>query len=155
MRRALSIASLFALSSCGGGVMVSPAPPTLDLAGQYAGTAADSVLGSATATTTLSESGSTLTGTVVFVSSATGAMLSQAVTWTVSPTYAISGTTKVTGGSCTFSSTGAFDTSTNALSGTYTATSGCVGESGTFSLVQQCTNPITADRKRLTRPTSC
>jgi hypothetical protein len=155
MQRVVLIASLFTLSSCGGGAVVSPPAAGLDLAGQYAGTGTDSILGSARATTTLSESGSTLSGTIVFVSSATGATLSQAVTWTIGPSYAISGTTKFTGGSCTFSSTGAYDTSTNALAGTYTATSGCAGETGTFTLVQQCTNPITADRKRFTRPTSC
>jgi hypothetical protein len=152
---ALIVTAVFSLSACGGqAVTLANAP--LDLAGQYTGTATDSVFGSAAASTTLSESGSTLTGTVALVSTTSNATLSQSVTWTVGSGYTIGGTATVAGSACSFSTTGVYDTSTNVLSGKYTAVSGCSGETGTFSLTQQCTNPVSATaRKPQERPTSC
>jgi hypothetical protein len=150
----LVIAAL-SLSACGNqSVTLASAP--LDLAGQYTGTATDSVFGNATASTTLAEAGTTLSGTILILATTSHATLSQSVSWTVASGYTISGTVTDPGGQCTFSSTGVYDASTNVLSGKYTAVSGCSGETGTFSLTQQCTNPVSdAARKPQERPTSC
>jgi hypothetical protein len=152
---ALLVIAALSLSACGGqSVTLASAP--LDLAGQYTGTATDSVFGSANASTTLTESGTTLTGTIALTSTTSNATLSQLVSWTVASGYTISGTANVAGSQCSFSSTGVYDTSTNVLSGKYSAVSGCSGETGTFSLTQQCTNPVSdALRRRLARPASC
>ncbi len=151
----LLVIAALSLSACGNQTVTLASAP-LDLAGQYTGTASDSVFGSANASTTLAESGNTLSGTIALVSTTSNATLSQSVSWTIGSGYTISGTATVAGSQCSFSSTGVYDTSTNVLSGKYTAVSGCSGETGTFSLTQQCTNPIdNAFRRRLARPTSC
>ena len=46
------------------------------------------------------------------------------------------------GAVCTFSTTGAYDSSTKVLSGSYMAVSGCRGDTGTYSLTQQCHDTI-------------
>ncbi len=159
-RLALFTSAAFLLAACSSDHVSLPANGAYDLAGQYTGTATDSALGSGTASTTLAETGSTLSGTVTLLA-ASGASLTQNVTWTIGSNYALSGTTTIPqsgGGSCTFASSGQYSTSTFAITGSYTATSGCTGETGTFTLTQQCTNPATpaeSERRILTRPTSC
>jgi hypothetical protein len=52
------------------------------------------------------------------------------------------------GATCTFSMSGSYDTNASKLSGSYTAVTGCSGQSGTFALSQQCTDTITDARRR-------
>lgn len=52
------------------------------------------------------------------------------------------------GTTCTFSTTGTYNSTTLQLTGTYTAVSGCTGQSGTFTLTQQCVDTITATARR-------
>jgi hypothetical protein len=47
-----------------------------------------------------------------------------------------------TGPVCTFSTTGAYDPTTNTLSGSYTAVTGCTGDTGTYTLTQQCHDTV-------------
>jgi hypothetical protein len=157
MRRlALTVAASFALSACSGGGVFTQANPSDVLSGQYAGSATDNIYGTLTATTTLAEAGRTLYGTVSLVS-ATGASSTQAVTFAIGSAYDLSGT--ITAGTCTFSSTGSFDTSSNVLSVSYASKSGCAGESGTLTLTQLCTNPVMtapkAARRRESTLNSC
>ncbi|HEY5341733.1 MAG TPA: hypothetical protein VIK27_11960, partial [Candidatus Aquilonibacter sp.] len=60
------------------------------------------------------------------------------------------------GTTCTFSTTGTYDTSTNVLAGSYTAVTNCTNDSGTYSLTQQCTDTITnGERRDVGGITSC
>ena len=146
----------FALAACSN-QSLTPSGSSYDLAGQYAGTGQDSVLGNATASTTLAESNSVLTGIVTLASTTSSATLSQAVTLSVNSSYRVSGTStaSVGTGSCSFSLTGGYNTSTYQLTGTYAATSGCSGESGSFTMTQECIAPQTSERFRQSRPGSC
>jgi hypothetical protein len=47
-----------------------------------------------------------------------------------------------TGPACTFSTTGSYDRTTNVLSGSYTAVTGCTGDTGTYKLTQQCHDTV-------------
>jgi imidazole glycerol phosphate synthase subunit HisF len=141
MRRiALTAVAIFALTACSGGGVFAPANPADVLSGQYAGSAADNIYGSSTATTTLSEAGRTLYGTVTLISTATSSSSTQAVTFSIGSSYNLTGT--ITYGTCTFSSTGNYNTTTNVLSVSYASQSGCAGETGTLTLTQECTNPV-------------
>jgi len=158
MRRlAVAVAAIFGLSACSGGGVFAPANPSVVLSGQYAGSATDNIYGTSTASTTLSEAGRTLYGTVALVLASTSASQTQAVTFAIGSSYNLTGT--ITYGTCTFSSTGNYNTSTNVLSVSYTSQSGCPGETGTLTLTQQCTNPVMtapqAARRRESSLTAC
>jgi hypothetical protein len=142
MVRRLSVIAVvsFALTACSGGGVFAPANPSDVLSGQYAGSATDNIYGTSTATTTLSEAGRTLYGAVTLVSVATSASSTQAITLRIGSSYNLSGT--ITYGTCTFSSTGNYDTGTNVLSLSYASQSGCAGETGSLTLTQLCTNPV-------------
>ena len=47
-----------------------------------------------------------------------------------------------TGPVCTFSTTGTYDPTTNILSGSYTAVTGCSGDTGTYTLTQKCHDTV-------------
>jgi hypothetical protein len=46
------------------------------------------------------------------------------------------------GAVCTFSATGAYDPTTNVLSGSFTAVTGCSGDTGTYRLTQKCHDTV-------------
>ena len=52
------------------------------------------------------------------------------------------------GTTCTFSTTGTYNSATAVLSGSYSAVTNCAGDTGTYSLTQQCTDTITSVRRR-------
>ena len=52
------------------------------------------------------------------------------------------------GTTCTFSTSGNYNPATAVLSGSYSAVTNCAGDSGTYSLTQQCTDTITSVRHR-------
>jgi hypothetical protein len=155
-RAAVFVAAAFALAACSN-QSLTPSASRYDLGGQYAGTGQDSVLGNATASTTLAESNSVLTGIITLASTTSSATLSQAVTLSVNASYRVSGTStaSVGTGSCSFSLTGGYDTGTYVLTGSYAATNGCSGESGSFTMTQECIAPETGERFRQSRPGSC
>jgi hypothetical protein len=52
------------------------------------------------------------------------------------------------GTTCTFSTTGTYNSATAVLSGSYSAVTNCTGDTGTYSLTQQCTDTVTSGRRR-------
>ncbi len=57
------------------------------------------------------------------------------------------------GTTCTFSTSGTYNTTTSVITGSYSAVTNCSGQSGTYSLTQQCTDTVTnAVRRRMTTP---
>jgi hypothetical protein len=62
------------------------------------------------------------------------------------------------GTTCTDSTTGTYSnngSSTAVLSGTYTAVTNCTGDTGSYTLNQQCTDTITSIDRRFTYPPKC
>ncbi len=147
----LAIAACVALSACSGSTSpTTPATPQpTNISGDYAGTMTDAQGGSGTATATLAQRGSTAGGAVT--DKEASATLTAQISLTLSAANATSGAIVIdyaSGTTCTFSTTGTYDTSTNVLSGSYTAVTNCSGDSGTYSLTQQCTATVTSARRR-------
>ena len=59
------------------------------------------------------------------------------------------------GTTCTFSTNATYNSTTNVLSGSYTAVTNCTGDSGTFSLTQQCSDTVTGIDRRMSLPARC
>lgn len=56
------------------------------------------------------------------------------------------------GTTCTFKITGTYannGTTSAVLSGSYTAVTNCTGDTGTFTLTQQCTDTVTSGERRV------
>ncbi len=146
-----SLCAGLALSGCGGGsVTLQPPPQTPIISGDYNGSIQDSVLGSGSVTTTLTESGTGVSGTISIATKS--GTIDQDVSWIASPNQVLNGksTATIDGAACSFGWKGSYSTQTNVISGNYASVSGCSGETGTYTLQQQCTRPITAaDVRRL------
>lgn len=134
------------LAGCSGGGTTSPTlSAPLAIAGEYTGTVTDSVAGSQAATTTLSQHGAAIGGTLTIGSGQAAQAESVALTISGSGLNG-SGTVIVNGATCTFAITGTY--ANNAITGTSTAVSGCAGRSGTLTLYQQCGNPVASAARR-------
>jgi hypothetical protein len=59
------------------------------------------------------------------------------------------------GTTCTFSSKGSYNPTTGVLAGSYTAVTNCSGQTGTYSLTQQCTDTVTSHARRETSFLPC
>lgn len=142
----IAAGALFLTGCSGSGNSAAPAPPTV-VAGQYSGTVTDSVAGAQPATTTFSQHGSAVGGTIT---TGTGASASsEAVALTISgAALSGSGSMDVNGSACTFAFTASY--ASGQITGTYNAVSGCSGRTGTLALTQQCTIPA-ASVERQTR----
>lgn len=146
----LATAVAVCLTGCenGSGYSTAPAGPA-NISGDYSGTITDSVAGTGNANGTLAQSGNQAGGQIAF-SPASGAQTLD-VSLTIDASNAISGAMVVdyaTAPTCTFKVTGNYANATGVLSGAYTAVTNCSGESGTFSLTQQCTDTITDHARR-------
>jgi hypothetical protein len=111
----------------------------------------DSQGGNGTATATLAQTGSALGGSLVDTEGTT--TLNAQLALTIGASNALSGSmviNEASGATCTFKTTGNYNTATNVLSGSYTAVTNCSGESGTFSLTQTCTDTVTHVRRSIT-----
>jgi len=146
--RLLSLWLVGTLAVAGCAAKSSPAPGLVQVSGEYTGTAQDSVAGAQTVATTLAQHGSSVGGTLTLT--AGGVSNTEAVAWTLTTQKGLSGTGTETVGAatCTFAMTGAYDTTTNEINGTYSAVTGCAGTTGSYTLTQQCTDPATAERRR-------
>lgn len=120
-------------------------PQFANVSGDYSGTFSDSVLGSATALGTLTQHAASAGGSMNVTSDGGAATAQIAIVLTASNKFA--GSIVIDqpddGPACTFSTSGTYsnDGSSNAaLSGTYTAVSNCSGETGTYTLAQQCSD---------------
>ncbi|HZZ64486.1 MAG TPA: hypothetical protein VFE17_03235, partial [Candidatus Baltobacteraceae bacterium] len=52
------------------------------------------------------------------------------------------------GATCTFSTTGNYNTGSQQITGSYSAVTGCSGQTGTYTLNQQCTDTVTSLERR-------
>ena len=149
----LALISFVALAGCSSG-SVTPAstPQPTNISGDYSGTVQNAQGGSGTATATLAQTGFTAGGAITVKEAATTVTAQMSLTLTTS--NAVSGSMVIdyaNGTTCTFSTSGTYNTSTNVLSGSYTAVTNCAGDSGTYSLTQQCTDTIISiERRRMT-----
>ena len=144
----LSLVSLVALASCGS-ASVAPTPSPANISGDYSGTVQDAQGGNGSATATLAQTGSTAGGTIT-VKEATQTVSAQ-ISLALTSSDAVSGSMVIdfsNGTTCTFSTSGNYNAATAVLSGSYSAVTNCAGDSGTYSLTQQCTDTITSVRHR-------
>jgi hypothetical protein len=115
----------------------APAAAEAPLSGQYKGTVKDSVGGTGKATGSASQYQSALGGslTIAFSKETVTDQFAFAVDET-----SLHGTTIAASETsyCTYSDTASYNSKTNILSGSYKAVYGCAGETGSFSLKQQC-----------------
>lgn len=147
-----SLAVTVALAACNSGATNSVAPiaPTANISGDYSGTMQDAQHGSGTATATLAQHNATAGGTITDVEA--GGTVTAQISLSLAATNAISGTMVIDyagGTTCTFGTTGTYDPNTGALTGSYTAVTNCSGDSGTYSLTQQCTDTVTTQMRKL------
>lgn len=145
------------LSGCTSSSSPTPTPTYSNISGDYTGTVTDSVHGTYTATATLAQHANTAGGNISQVQS--GAVTDAQVTLSISTANAVTGTMVIdyaNGTTCTFGTTGSYNTGTNVLNGTYTSVTGCTGQTGTYTLTQQCTDTVTnAVRRRMGPPATC
>lgn len=148
----IAVAILTACSGSGGGVPNAASPLemlqnpfgqehySIVLSGLYTGKFHDKVNGTSKLQLYLSQSQSTLGGALVSAKGSQG--LAAAIAW-VANGRTISGTgiSRSQGAFCTFSMSGNYKY--RRLNGSYTATYGCSGQSGTFALWHKCYVPST------------
>lgn len=162
---ALGVSCLL-LAGCHSSSNPTPAPtatPQLaNMSGDYTGTITDSVAANSGTVNTglLAQHGGNAGG--VIVNTTSGGNVSLAVSLVVNSANAVSGAMVVDypgGATCTYSVTGTY-TNTGSppvtLNGNYSAVTNCAGETGSFALVQQCSDTVTAsDRRAMTVPAPC
>lgn len=105
--------------------------------------------GSGTASATLAQTGFNAGGTVTVKE--TAQTVSAQISLALTSSNAVSGSMVIdfaNGTTCTYSTSGTYNTATAVLSGSYTAVTNCAGDTGTYSLTQQCTDTITGVRHR-------
>ncbi|MGC2128795.1 MAG: hypothetical protein WA629_01745 [Candidatus Aquilonibacter sp.] len=144
----LALISLVALTGCSSG-SVAPTPSLANISGDYSGTMQDAQGGSGTATATLAQTGS-IAGGAITVKESTQTVTAQ-ISLAITSSNAVSGSMVIdfaNGTTCTYSTSGNYNSTTAVLSGSYTAVTNCAGDSGTYSLTQQCTDTITSARRR-------
>lgn len=146
--------ALVAFSGCNSNSNPPSNPPTVSqIAGEYTGTVTDSTFGSGSAAITLSQKASSIGGTLTETFGTS--TISNALAVTIDLDGNISGSAIATVNpaqpTCGFNVTGTYDSTTGDLKGSYTAYSGCSGQTGTFTMTQQCTDPSvpsSVDRRR-------
>ncbi len=154
---AFAIAECVALAGCSsGGVLTTPAPT--NISGDYAGTFVDAQHGTSAATATFAQTGASAGGAIA--ATWNGVAIAAQTSLTIASSNAVAGTIVIdtpSGAQCTFSTTGSYNTSTNVLSGTYRAITNCTGETGSYTLAQECSATATsADlRQTLAAPARC
>ncbi len=147
------------LSACSGtSNVLSPRPsPTSTpiVAGDYTGSISDSLRGGGTAAATLAQHGANLGGELTSTFGTTNIEMFVSATLDASNNFAgeIIQDAPVT---CVFTLNGSYNTSTNQLTGSYGALTGCSGQNGNFTLTQQCIDQPTARRAQpISGPRPC
>jgi hypothetical protein len=117
-----------------------------NISGDYAGTVQDAQGGSGNAKATLAQHGANAGGAVK--DHVSNEIIPVDVSLTITAQNSTSGAFVIdfppagTGPVCTFSTTGTYDPTTNVLSGSYAAVAGCTGDTGTYTLTQQCHDTV-------------
>lgn len=156
MSRFFAIAICLALVACNSSnSSPSPTPsPSAQLAnvsGDYTGTMTDAQGGAGTVTATFAQHGSSAGGAMI--DKEPSQTISPAISMAITATNSVAGAMVVdyaSGATCTFTMTGTYSSAgaSPTLSGSYTAVTGCAGDTGTFSLAQQCIDTVTASERR-------
>lgn len=145
------VAFALALSACSGaatgGVPATGAAPAAvarqtgdtsptNVGGQYAGTVDDSVYGSGSAGASLAQYGAGAGGDVAFVYGTQ--IVNAQIGAQIASGNALPGTIVAGSRPCSFNVSATYDAAKHKLTGSYAAFSGCKGETGQFSLKEQC-----------------
>lgn len=155
---AAALCAALLATACSSNTTVTTVSPA-NISGDYTGTLTDGVNGTFTSATTpvavLAQHDAAVGGTMTLPTSSGD--LSASVSMTLANDDAFSGTLVVdfpnNGPTCAYSTSGTFTPSTNAISGSYAAISGCAGDSGTYALTQQCYDAVTnVLRRRMSVP---
>lgn len=154
----LMLSAALVLGGCNKSAAPSPVPTSTpsvsNISGDYTGTTQDAQGGAGTANATLAQNGTSAGGAITIKQSAV--TVTAQVSLSITTSNALSGAMVIdypNGTTCTFSTSGAYNATTNVLSGSYTAVTNCAGDTGTYSLTQQCTDTVTsADRTVMTTP---
>ena len=126
-------------------------PAFSNISGDYAGTMQDAQGGSGTATATFAQHSGGVAGGAITDTEAAAKITAQ-ISLAFTSAATMSGSMVVdyaSGTTCTFSTTASYNTSTNVLSGSYAAITNCSGDSGTYTLTQQCIDTITSSERRI------
>lgn len=138
------------LAACNGGGTSSSTPPQLsNISGDYTGTMADAQAGSGPVTATLAQHGASAGGTIT--TTTTGGTLDVQVSVVLTASNSLAGAMVIdesNGTVCTFRTTASYDPNTNVISGSYTAVTNCTGDTGTYTLNQQCIDTVTGAARR-------
>lgn len=149
---AAAIGISLAAAGCNGGGTTASNPAQLsNISGDYTGTLQDAQAGSGPVTATLAQHGGSAGGTLT--TTTTGGTLSVQVSLVITPSNSLSGAMVIdepNDTTCTFSTTGSYNPATNVINGSYTAVTNCSGDTGTYTLTQQCLDTVTtADRRKM------
>jgi hypothetical protein len=139
--------SLFAMTACGGSAVPTHIP---NISGDYSGMVNDTQGGSGT----LAQHGSSAGG--AFTIAQATQTLTANFSLTMVSSNSFNGSVVIDypsgGPTCTFHTTGTYHdngSSSAGINGSYRAVTNCSGDTGTYSLAQQCTDTITSvDRRR-------
>lgn len=155
--RSVMVAGCIALAGCNASTTTPTAPTISNISGDYTGTMSDTKNGNGAATATLAQHGNAAGGAISATQGVTA--VTAQVSLTIASTNAFSGAMVVDytdGTTCSFSTLGTYNPSTSALAGSYTAVTGCAGDSGTYALTQQCTDTVTStERRPMSPPAQC
>jgi hypothetical protein len=138
------LAAALVLSACNNSNSSGAAPTAPPASGEFTGSMTDSVFGKGTADLTLTQTVSSLGGSITetFGSKALSGSASIAIDFNGNLTGSVVTDAGPSQSACGYYMTGTYDQSSGNLSGQYSAYSGCNSETGTFALTQQCTNPL-------------
>ncbi len=133
----IGVLVLSACNSSNNGPFISPSPsptPTpgpANVSGDYTGTIQDSANGAGTVTGTFAQQGTNAGGSLTITSASVTTTAD--VSFAIAAGGALRGAIVIdypSGTTCTFSTTATYNFTTNVIAGTYSAVSGCSGQSG-------------------------
>jgi hypothetical protein len=144
--RSAVIAVSIILASCSSG-SVTPITYT-NMSGDFGGSMSDAQAGPGTATATFAQHGNNVGGSITIVRSS-GTVTAE-TSFTISSSNTIAGSLVIDYPTqqCTYTTTGSFDPNADVLTATYTAVTNCAGDTGSFSLTQQCSATATTGEAR-------
>lgn len=145
------LAASLTLAACNGSNNTPASPSISNISGDYSGTMQDAQLGSGTAAGTLAQHGASAGGQIT--ETASGGPQNFQFSLAIDASNNLTGAIVIdeaNGTTCTFSTSGTYNTGTNVISGSYTAVTNCSGDTGTYTLTQQCFDTVTSLHRRTT-----
>ncbi len=155
----IALAACVALSGCNASTTPSPTPQVANVSGDYLGTMTDTQGGTGAVSGTLAQNGSNAGGSMTVKQ--TGGTINAQLSLSITTSNTLGGAMVIdypNGTTCTFSTSAAYTnngTNTAVIAGSYTAVTNCAGDTGTYTLNQQCTDTVTSDRRTMSFPVKC